>query len=168
MLTETSPLFTAIYDWPVADAIRQNEFAFPVIECLHVLSICSVVGIISIVDLRLLGLRAHTPRIRTLLGQLIPIVWGAFVLAAISGGLLFASNATGYAKNFDFQVKMALMVLAFLNMLAFHIVGRTRLAAWDEAERLPVAARLSGGVSLLLWIAVVVFGRQIGFTLMPF
>lgn len=168
MLTETSPLFTAIYGWPVAEAIRQNEFAFPLIECLHVLSICSVVGIISIVDLRLLGLRAHTPRIRILLGQLIPIVWGAFVLAAISGALLFASNATGYAKNFDFQIKMALMLLAFLNMLAFHIVGRSRLVAWDEAESLPLAAQLSGGVSLILWVAIVGFGRQIGFSLTPF
>lgn len=168
MLTETSPVFTAIYDWSVSDAIRQSEFAFPVIECVHVLAISAVVGVISIVDLRLLGVRSHTPRVRTLLGQLIPIVWIAFVLAAISGGLLFASNATGYAKNFDFQAKMALMLLAFLNMLAFHVVGRDRLAAWDEAERLPALARLSGGVSLLLWIAIVYFGRQIGFTLMPF
>ena len=168
MLTETSPVFTTIYDWSISDAIRQNEYAFPAIECVHVLAISAVVGIITIVDLRLLGVRAHTPRIRTLLGQLIPIVWGAFLLAAISGLLLFASNATGYAKNPDFQVKMALMLLAFLNMLAFHIIGRNRLAAWDEAERLPPGARLSGAVSLLLWIAIVYFGRQIGFTLMPF
>lgn len=168
MLTETSPVFTAIRDWPLSDAIRQSEYAFPAIECVHVLAISAVVGVISIVDLRLLGIRAHTPKIRTLLGQLIPVVWLAFVFAAISGGLLFASNATGYAKNFDFQVKMALMLLAFLNMLAFHIVGRERLAGWDEADRLPAAARLSGAISLLLWIAIVYFGRHIGFSLLPF
>lgn len=162
------PILERIYDWSVADSIRQSEYAFPAIECLHVLSICTVVGIIAIVDLRLLGVRAHTPRLTVLLRQLVPLVWGAFVLAAVSGGLLFASNATGYAKNLDFQVKMALLVLAFLNMLAFHLVGGRRLAGWDEAERPPLAARLSGAVSLLLWIGVVWFGRHVGFSLMPF
>ena len=161
-------IITAIYDWPVSDAIRQNEFAFPMIECVHVLAISAVVGVISIVDLRLLGVKAHTPAIRTLLGQLIPLVWIAFVVAAISGGLLFASNATGYARNFDFQMKMALMLLAFLNMLAFHLIGRTRLAEWDEAQVTPVSGRISGGLSLLLWVAIVWFGRHIGFSLSPF
>jgi len=162
------PILERIYNWSVADSIRQSEYAFPAIECVHVLSICSVVGIIAIVDLRLFGLRAHTPRLTVLLRQLIPIVWGSFVLAAASGGLLFASNATGYGRNFDFQVKMALLVFAFLNMLVFHVIGGRRLAAWDEAERPPLAARVSGVVSLLLWIGVVAFGRHVGFSLRPF
>lgn len=162
------PILERIYDWTVADSIRQSEYAFPAIECVHVLSICTVVGIIAIVDLRLIGVRAHTPRLTVLLRQLIPIVWGSFVLAAVSGGLLFASNAPGYAKNFDFQVKMALLALAFLNMLAFHVIGGRRLAAWDEADRPPLAARISGVISLLLWIGVVGFGRHVGFSLLPF
>jgi hypothetical protein len=36
---------------------------------------------------------------------------------------------------------------------------------WDAAGRTPVAAKTAGGISLLVWIAVVVCGRWIGFTL---
>ncbi len=162
------PILTAIYDWPVSDIIRQTEYAFPLLECLHVLAICIVVGFISIVDLRLLGVRAHTPSVKALLGQTLPVVWGAFVLAVISGGLLFASNATGYARNFDFRVKMLLLVLVFLNMLVFHLLGQKRLGEWDAARKTPVGARVSGALSLLLWIGIVGFGRNIGFTLAPF
>jgi len=162
------PILTAIYDWPLSDAIRQTEYAFPLLECIHVLAICIVVGFISIVDLRLLGLPAHARSVKALLGQTLPVVWGAFVLAVISGGLLFASNATGYAKNFDFRIKILLIVLAFLNMLAFHLISQKRIAEWDVAGKTPPSAKLSGGLSLLLWIGVVGFGRHIGFTLAPF
>lgn len=157
-----------IYDLPVADSIRQSEYAFPTIESLHVLSICTVVGIISIVDLRLLGVRTHTPRVSALLSQLTPIVWGAFVIAAISGALLFASNATGYAKNFDFQMKLVLLALAFINMLIFHLLGMRNIANWDSNQPTATAAKVSGALSLILWIGVVGFGRFVGFSLLPF
>ena len=39
----------------LADAIRENDLLFPLIESVHVLSICLVVGSILVVDLRLLG-----------------------------------------------------------------------------------------------------------------
>jgi hypothetical protein len=37
------------------------------------------------------------------------------------------------------------------------------VASWD-LERPPIAARFAGGVSLLLWIAIVAAGRWVGFT----
>jgi hypothetical protein len=162
------PLFQAIYDWSLSDAIRQNAIAFPAIECVHVLAICLVVGFITVVDLRLLGVPAHKRSVVALHREMLPLVWCAFALAAISGGLLFISNATGYAKNFDFQMKMVLLVLACINMLFFHVVGQRRLAEWHEGPTTPAVAKFSGGLSLLLWIGVVIFGREIGFTLAPF
>jgi hypothetical protein len=45
----------------LADNIRENDVLFPLIESLHVVSICLVVGSIFAVDLRLLGL-ASTDR----------------------------------------------------------------------------------------------------------
>jgi len=162
------PILTAIHDWSVSDAIRQSEYAFPALESIHVFAITTVVGFISIVDLRLLGVPAHTRNVKSLLGQLLPVVWGAFALAAVSGGLMFASNATGYAKNFDFQAKMLLMLLAFCNMVVFHFMGQRRIAEWVAVGPTPAIAKFSGGLSLLLWIGVVGFGRWIGFTLAPF
>ena len=39
----------------LADSIRENDLLFPLIESVHVLAICLVVGSILVVDLRLLG-----------------------------------------------------------------------------------------------------------------
>src|SRR6267378_3928764 len=89
----------------------------------------------------------------------------AFVVAAIAGGLMFASNATTYAYNFYFQGKLLLMALAGLNMAIFHLFTGRDVARWGTAERTPLGAKAAGAVSLALWIGVVAFGRTVGFTL---
>jgi hypothetical protein len=75
------------------------------------------------------------------------------------------SRTSQYAHNFYFRAKTALLVLAGCNMTAFHRIGTREIARWDAAGGTPVAAKTLGGISLLVWIAVVVCGRWIGFTL---
>src|SRR2546428_11009714 len=82
---------------PVAKAISENEILFPWIESVHVLAIVLVVGTISIVDLRLIGVASLDRAVDRLMRDLLPYTWGAFVVAAITGALLFSSNATTYA-----------------------------------------------------------------------
>jgi len=99
-----------------------------------------------------------------MVGELLPVTWGAFALAVGSGSLLFASAATRYAGNPAFQVKAVILLLAGLNMAAFHGGVFRRVQDWDEAQRTPVAARFAGAASLALWITLVAAGRFIGFT----
>ena len=132
------------------------------------ISITLVVGSISIVDLRLLGLTARDRAISSLTKEILPITWFAFVVAAASGFLLFISNALSYADNIYLQIKLGLLLIAFCNVLAFHLILERNLEHWDEAIRAPLLARLSGGFSLALWIGVVVCGRWIGFTMSHF
>ena len=150
---------------PVAETIRENEILFPWIESVHVLAIVLAVGTISIIDLRLLGVASLDRPASRLMRDVLPWTWGAFVIAAITGGLLFSSNAPNYAHNFFFQGKMVLLAAAGLNMAIFHAFGIRDVARWDTTQRTPPAAKAAGAVSLLLWIAVVAFGRWIGFTL---
>jgi hypothetical protein len=150
---------------PIAIAIREHEILFPWIESFHVLAIVLVVGTISIVDLRLIGLASRNRAVTILMREVLPYTWGAFVVAAITGSLLFSSNAPKYAHNFYFQAKMVLLVLAGCNMTVFHLIGTRDILGWGAAGGTPVAAKTAGGVSLLVWIAVVVCGRWIGFTL---
>jgi hypothetical protein len=141
----------------VATAIRENETLFPWIESLHVLAIALVVGSIAIVDLRLVGLASLERGIARLTADVLPWTWAAFALAAVSGALLFSSNAFNYAHNAWFQAKFALLLLAGVNMSAFHLlVGR-------EVEGR--GARIAGAISLAVWVCVVVCGRWTGFTI---
>lgn len=163
------PLFTDLISYlensALADSIRENDLLFPFIESVHVVAICLVVGSILAVDLRLLGLASVNRPVSRVTGGILPLTWGAFVVALTSGGLLFISNATKYLGNGFFVAKMFLIGAAGLNMVMFYTIGARNLPRWENDARLPLAARLAGGVSILLWIAVVACGRWIGFTM---
>jgi hypothetical protein len=152
-----------IFDWlqatPVAVAIRENDILFPWIECIHVLAIVLVVGTILIVDLRLLGVASRDRPVDVLLREVLPYTWTAFAVAAVSGSLLFSSNATKYAHNTFFQLKMMLLVIAAANMGIFHLISA------HKRGQAPLSGRAAGAISLLVWVGVIACGRWIGFTL---
>lgn len=150
----------------IASAIAENEILFPWIESVHVLAIVLVVGTISIVDLRLLGVASLDLKVRRLMRDVIPYTWGAFTVAAITGSLMFSSDAVHYAHNFFLLGKLVLLALAGINMAAFHFIGVGDIEHWDTGTgRTPMAARAAATISLVVWIAVVAFGRGIGFTM---
>lgn len=144
----------------LAVALTESELAFPAIESLHVIALTLVVGSIGIVDLRLLGLASRRRDASQLIGSVLPITWIAFGLAAATGALLFTANPVSYSANFYFLAKLCLLAVAGLNMILFHVVAHRRLAT--EGALTP---KISGAVSLALWVTIVAFGRWIGFTL---
>jgi hypothetical protein len=150
----------------IASAIGENEILFPWIESVHVLAIVLVVGTISIVDLRLLGVASLDLTVRRVMRDVIPYTWGAFAVAAITGSLMFSSDAVHYAHNRLFQGKLVLLALAGLNMAVFHFIGVGDIERWDTGTgHTPMAAKAAATISLVVWIAVVAFGRGIGFTM---
>jgi hypothetical protein len=151
---------------PIASTIAENEILFPWIESVHVLAIVLVVGTISIVDLRLLGVASRDLTVRRVIGDVTPYTWGAFAVAAITGSLMFSSDAVHYAHNRLFQGKLALLALAGLNMAAFHLIGIRDIERWDTGSgTTPIAAKTAAAISLMVWIGVVALGRGIGFTM---
>jgi general stress protein CsbA len=100
--------------------------------------------------------------------DVLPLTWVAFVIAALSGGLLFASKAMTYGHNFFLQGKLVLLVVAGLNMALFHVLVSRDVERWGSTPHTtPLPAKIAGACSLCLWVAVVAFGRWIGFTLHP-
>jgi len=156
-----------LYETALATGIREGN-AFPWIESIHVIAIVTVVGVIAIVDVRLLGLAAHKRGVKKLLAELLPFTWGAFATAVVTGTLLFISNAPAYAHNRSFQLKLIMMALAGINMALFNVYTRRTVHLWNELASPPVAAKIAGLSSLTLWIAVICFGRWIGFSLEHF
>jgi hypothetical protein len=134
-----------------------------VVESTHVLAAVLVLGTVLIADLRLLGI-TDPQRAFTRIGrETLPLTWAAFALAVVTGSLMFTTNAQTYFGNAAFQLKALALIAAGLNMLLFQIFTARGIAAWDSGKP-PRAARIAGVVSLLLWAAVVLLGRWIGFT----
>jgi len=158
-----SDLWPALEKLPFAIAVRQSGWLFPTIESIHVLSVVLVVGTISIVDMRILGLPSREKAVCRLTAEVLPYTWGAFVLAVVTKFLMFASSATTYVHAWPFQYKMLLMVLAGINMILFHLLPYRTVHLWDALTHPPLGAKIMAGLSLGLWIGVICCGRWIGF-----
>lgn len=165
MLTLVLDLLHWIASTDLSKFIKESSWLFPAIESVHVIALTLVVGTIAIVDLRLLGLASTRRRYTALSREVLPWTWGAFAAAAAAGLLMFISNPVAYFGNADFRVKLALIALAGCNMAAFRLLTVRTVARWDGAGTPPRAVRLAGAISLACWIAVVVFGRRIGFSM---
>ncbi len=148
----------------VADKIRNSLYLFPLVESCHVLGLTMVFGTIAIIDLRLLGIASTRRPFRRIASDVLKWTWAAFALTVFTGFLMFITNAAVYYHNFFFRTKMALLLLAGINMLMFELTAARSMHRWDSDRRAPLAGRTVAAFSLLLWIAIIFLGRWTGFT----
>jgi hypothetical protein len=165
---DVGELLRVLENTVVATAIRGDmegsEWLFPAVETLHVLALALVFGSVAMLDLRLLGLASRGVPVRRLAREVLPWTWTAFVFAALFGTLMFISKAETYFHNFEFRMKFLALLLAGVNMLVFHLGAYRRVADWELRQPPPLVARVAGGLSLLLWMLVIFYGRWVGFT----
>jgi hypothetical protein len=148
--------------WAVA--IKSSGYLFPLIESLHVIGLTLVFGTIAIVDLRLLGFASSRRPFRRIASDVLKWTWAAFALAAVTGLLMFITNADTYYHNTYFRIKMALLALSGLNMLVFELTTGKSVHLWENDPLPPLPGRAAAACSLLLWTGVIFCGRWIGFS----
>ena len=157
-----------LFEWvnvlPSSIALRESLNAYPVILTAHVVSMCLFVGLIIFWDMRLIGLALKPVPVSNIPTRIFPWAMVGFTISAITGFLLFYSQPMRYYGNFYFWVKNLMMILAGVNALVFHLITYHSVATWDRTSMTPVAARVAGVVSLVLWVGIVVSGRMIAYS----
>ena len=157
--------FPEFWEWlqalPLSEHIGFTAW-FPFLESIHVLSIGLVVGSILMVDLRLLGAAGLRYPATRMIRELIPWTWGAFGFAVVTGFGMFLTRASVYIENPAFQTKLVLLLLACANMALFQFRTFRNITGWDTTDKTPVAARMAGAASLLLWAGIILAGRWTG------
>ena len=155
---------TAFFQWleatPGSVFIRESTIVYPIIETTHVLTLCLFLGLIALLDLRLLGVGLKGVPVSQVAARLLPWALFGFAIMAISGSLLFYSGPVKAAANIFFRIKVVLIALTGVNALLFHLTIEKRIAVWDNEPSPPASAKLAGAASLLLWSAVVICGRM--------
>ncbi|HTA71835.1 MAG TPA: DUF6644 family protein [Bryobacteraceae bacterium] len=140
----------------IGTQVRETYWGYAAPQIAHLLGMALFGGAVVVDDLRLLG-RLRRPAFSELSHQLVPLKWLGFVVVVGSGLALFMSDATRLYRNWAFLVKAALLLLVALN------AGVFRAAVYRSVEPLPPSAKVSAGLSLLLWFAIIVTSRLIGF-----
>src|SRR6202030_1572056 len=148
----------------LATRIGDALWLFPLIESTHVIGLSLVFGTILIIDLRLLGIASTHRSFKQMASDILKWTWAAFALTALTGSLMFLTNARVYYHNFYFRTKMLLLVLSCINMLVFERTAGRTIHGWDKAPSAPPVGKAVAALSLAMWISIIFMGRLIGFT----
>jgi uncharacterized membrane protein len=130
----------------------------------HFLGLILIIGTVGLFDIRIMGLLKRLPIAP--LHQLLP--WGMAGLGVniLTGMLAFIGQPTNYIYRGVFWFKMLSLMLLGLNAALFYMtdifedIGRV-----GPGEDASFPAKLVAASSLLLWFAVITFGRYIQFSL---
>lgn len=152
-----------IHEWPLSTAVRESEWLFPILQTVHIFGLVVLVGVIAVLDLRLLGLVLRDQAPGILARWLLPLGRWGFALVFASGALLLAAQSASLYFNAFLRVKLVLLALALLNVVAFHASTFRRVFDWGGATPVPRAAAAFAGASLILWLGVLVTGRYIAY-----
>ena len=155
------PAAERIEQWPLAAAIAESRYAFPIIEGIHLIGLSVSVGLIFLTDLRLMGLLFRHVPVNDVLRHLRPYVLTGFALVFISGGLLGLAEASALLQSPAFPFKMLFLLLAGINALYFELRIAKRAPVIENHPVLPRSVKYAGAASLGLWTLVIVFGRLI-------
>lgn len=145
----------------IANAIRTSIWMYPALETGHYIGLAMLVGGITIIDLRMLGVAKSLP-VRSVLG-LLPWVWAGLIVNAATGSLIFIYGATNFGTSSAFLLKMTLMVLAGINAFVFQLLSSWSGEDWVSANAVPISAKVVATLSFVLWIGVVTTGRWMAY-----
>jgi len=145
------------YD-PATNPLNNNEWSFPLTECVHISTFAMSVGTIALVDLRMLGwaFRKETPA--QLLKDTSLWTLAGLIIVITSGFIIWTSDPLRYYYNWSFRYKIIALALAILYNYTIH-----RKVA--QSTTTPTAASaLTAVFSLLIWISIVFAGLFYAFT----
>jgi hypothetical protein len=143
--------------------LHESQYAYSIVESLHVWTLGVFFGTVAMVDLRLLGWIMPGVPVSEFSKRVLPWTVAAFVIMVITGTLLVYAIPVRTYQSIFFRGKMLLLVLAGLNVWFFHSRVYPKVAAWDADGALPRAARTAGAISLILWSCIIFSGRMIAY-----
>lgn len=157
-----------ILDWMEQSGIgvwvSTSPAGYYIMLAFHSVGLAMLVGVVTIIDLRLLGV---FPIPAASLQRLLRFAWWGFWINAVSGVLVFFSEANKMFYDTMFRWKIALVFVGVIAMIVMDKTVLRPLAATQRVaigrEALDTQAKAQAVFSLLVWAAVIVVGRMIAY-----
>lgn len=146
---ETNGFFTWVREAPTV-------LAYPTVLAFHALGMAFLVGLSTMIALRILGFASGLPLAP--LEKFYRLIWIGFWINAVSGAVLFAQAATQFATSPTFYIKM----LAIASAVVCVRLTRTNVfgdPASLDTRPVPMKAKILAATSLTFWGAAVLAGR---------
>ena len=152
----------AFYDWSqttfIGRWIQESTWVFAVTETVHIMALAVLLGSLLVIDLRLLGLGLRRQTTAQLVRELNPWTWGSMVFMAITGIMMFTSEAVRMGQSGPFKWKVCLLIAA----VVLHFTIHRNVSNSPERDG-GALAKVAAVLSLCCWLGVALAGRAIAF-----
>jgi hypothetical protein len=143
----------------VGSFVTDTPWMWPTCETLHFVGLSLLMGVVFLVDLRVLGIMKGVSFAS--LHRLLPWAAFGFGVNVITGILFFVGIPNQYTGNKAFYWKLALVLLAGLNAVYFTIVEEPW--ALGPGEDAPLTAKFAAASAVVLWVGVMYCGSMLPF-----
>lgn len=148
---------------PVSQLIQNVSWIIPAVQSVHIACIAIVMGSVSLIDLRLLGITGRSHSVAGLTNRLLPWVWVSIVILFFSGAILITGEPVRSLENPAFQAKMLMLLCVAALTYHFQRMLKGDVAFWELSPARRGTAKATAVVSLLLWVGIVFAGRWIAY-----
>ena len=140
-------------------AIMDRSWVWPASEALHFIGLWLILGVILIVNVRLLGFMQTAPY--SAFHRLLPLAALGLALNIVTGMAFVTGTPDQYGSNVSFLWKVIFLVIAGLNLLYITVFE----GPWhvDAGKAAPVRVKIAGATAIVSWVLVMYFGRMLPF-----
>jgi len=162
-------MFRSFAEWIAHTGLNHTfqesaSWLIPTSQSIHIISVGVLFTSALLINIRLLG-AANTGRtVSQLTRTLVPWMWGALGALLLTGVIQTIAEPVRQFVTPMFWAKMIMIVIVVAMTAIFTGKVRANASAWDATTPRPPGARQFAIVSTLLWVAVIVCGRSIGYT----
>ncbi|MGI9328882.1 MAG: DUF6644 family protein [Pseudomonadales bacterium] len=144
-------------------ALHESYYMYAWVESTHVLTLMLFLGMLMVIDLRMLGWAFHQVPASTVAERLDRPMMLGFVVMLVTGLVLYYAIPVRTTQSIWFRTKVVLLIAAGINAWLFRKQMRAAAGGWDNDPKPPKRIRVGAGLSLLLWAGVVITGRTIAY-----
>ena len=136
---------------------KSSIYLGPGINLVHLVAMCTFMGALLMVDLRLLGAGLTNQPVKQVARSAQPWLIGGLIVLTLTGIPAVMTVALEEYANPVFWFKMYVLLAAVI----FTFTVRRKVTSADEARVPPVWRKLVALVSIVLWMSVAAGGRLI-------
>ena len=137
---------------PWGATVRGSSWMYPLALWVHFVGLSVWLATSLAVDLRLMGVGSRRQTAVELSTGLFAWNWIGFAVAFVGGFLLLSAEATTYAANTGFRLKLIVLTPA---ASIWHVIVQKKTQAWTKTPQTSAIGRWAGLIEFVLWILVV-------------
>ena len=141
--------------------VGESLWAYPSLLACHIVGLAIVVGLFTMRDLKLLGFFQGIDH--RVFSDLTPVVVAAFCLNALSGFLLFSSQASYLATSVPFLAKLACISIGLVCAISIQASCKRSIAGNPETLAPGRLTLVFACISLSAWTGAIIAGRLIAY-----